>query len=385
MTVVITDARYRMTLAAIRELGKAGSRVAVVARGDEEGEPLGFYSRYCSVKRTLSADSPGLYATQLAAFCDELKDEDGPPVLMPFATGTLAAVVKNLPLFEGTAHLLVPKESALQAANDKAVVGETARRLGIPVPMEYSPEPGQTLEQFLESVPLPCVVKPRCGERLGLKAEQRYRIARERSQLTAAYYEFLRLDGPPLIQEYIEGDAFGVSLVMEEGLLPPAAIFCHRRIRQYPISGGPSSLCVTAWDEELVGHAIHLLRELRYTGVAMVEFKGGRLLEVNPRIWGSYPLTRAAGYDFAGRWCAAARGEGASASLTEPEYKLGVRMQFLFSDLAASLQAQKAGEPLALPKWMGDTLNPWVKDGVFEIGDPMPGFKYLASLLKRRR
>ena len=43
--------------------------------------------------------------------------------------------------------------------------------------------------------------------------------------------------------------------------------------------------------------------------MAMVEFKGDCLLEVNPRVWGSFPMTEAAQSPFTAHYARAAAGE----------------------------------------------------------------------------
>ena len=83
----------------------------------------------------------------------------------------------------------------------------------------------------------------------------------------------------------------------------PRLAFQHRRLREVPPSGGPSSYReAVSLDPLLLEHATLLLRELGWTGLAMVEFKcgvrGARLMEINGRIWGSLPLAVASGVDF---------------------------------------------------------------------------------------
>ena len=38
-------------------------------------------------------------------------------------------------------------------------------QLNIPVPARFAPEPGEDLPAFFARLPLPCVVKPLCGEK----------------------------------------------------------------------------------------------------------------------------------------------------------------------------------------------------------------------------
>ena len=84
----------------------------------------------------------------------------------------------------------------------------------------------------------------------------------------------------------------------------PRAVFVHRRLREYPMSGGPSTLRESVAAPELAELGVKLLRAMNWQGVAMVEFKVDprdgvpKLMEVNPKFWGSIALPIAAGIDF---------------------------------------------------------------------------------------
>ena len=48
------------------------------------------------------------------------------------------------------------------------------------------------------------------------------------------------------------------------------------------MTGGPSTCCVSFYDEKMIDQAYRLLASFGFVGMAMVEFKGGKILEVNP-------------------------------------------------------------------------------------------------------
>ena len=109
----------------------------------------------------------------------------------------------------------------------------------------------------------------------------------------------------PIVQEYIPpgGAALGVAVLMNFAAKPKAS-FAYRRVREYPITGGPSAVRESIWHPDLQQCAERLLAALGWVGVAMVEFKehprDGRpkLLEVNPRFWGSLHHAIVCGVDF---------------------------------------------------------------------------------------
>ena len=373
--VLVTDTRYRASLAAVQSLGRAGYPVAALHTQGDGGAPAAFASKYVKKRVTLpcsakDADYPGL----LAQVCASMGEEYGAaPVVFPVGAATLAQLAEHREELAGHARFLVSPPEVLEAANDKRRVGELARSLGVPTPQEY-PCPGGALPGAF-----PVVVKPRCGEKFGLHAEERYRKAYDPAGFRAAWEAMARYDPQPVVQELLAGEAVGVSLVMD-GKSRPVSVLCHRRVREYPTQGGPSSCCESVWDGALVEHAVKLLQGLGFVGLAMVEFKGGKLLEINPRVWGSFPLTYKCGAPLAQDYVRASLGEELPL-IQGPGYRTGVRMQFVLNDGLACLGYLRQGQPGRGLRGLMDLLNPRVKDGVFSCDDPRPFFRYLKNAL----
>lgn len=373
--VLVTDTRYRASLAAVQSLGRAGYPVAALHTQGDRGAPAAFASKYVKKRVALHCSAKDeKYPELLAQVCDSLGKEYGAaPVVFPVGAATLAQLAEHREELEGHARFLVSPPAVLEAANDKRRVGELARSLGVPAPKEY-PCPGGALPDAF-----PVVVKPRCGEKFGLHAEERYRKAYDPAGFRAAWEAMARYDPQPVVQELLTGEAVGVSLVMD-GKSRPVSVLCHRRVREYPTQGGPSSCCESVWDGALVEHAVKLLRGLGFVGLAMVEFKGGKLLEINPRVWGSFPLTYKCGAPLARDYVRASLGEELPL-IQGPGYRTGVRMQFVLNDGLACLGYLRQGQPGRGLRGLVDLLNPRVKDGVFSCDDPRPFFRYLKNAL----
>lgn len=373
--VLVTDTKYRASLAAVQSLGRAGYPVAALHTQGDGGAPAAFASKYVKKRVTLPCSAKDeKYPELLAQVCDSLGEEFGAaPVVLPVGAATLAQLAEHREALEGHARFLVSPPAVLEAANDKRRVGELARSLGVPAPQEY-PCPGGALPEAF-----PVVVKPRCGEKFGLHAEERYRKAYDPAGFRAAWEAMARYDPQPVVQELLTGEAVGVSLVMD-GKSRPVSVLCHRRVREYPTQGGPSSCCESVWDGDLVEHAVKLLRGLGFVGLAMVEFKGGKLLEINPRVWGSFPLTYKCGAPLAQDYVRTSLGEELPL-IQGPRYRTGVRMQFVLNDGLACLGYLRQGQPGRGLRGLVDLLNPRVKDGVFSCDDPRPFFRYLKNAL----
>lgn len=364
-TVIVTDVHYRTALAVIRPLRKAGYRViAVQAKAESPHKPAAFLSKYVSRCVLLEGSVRDIaYAERLLALCRECKER---PVLFPIGADTLHMLAKNQSVFSAVCDFLVSAPEVLDAANDKRTVAQTAKRIGVPVPEEFDCENGKEPPRY------PVILKPRCGEKLGLHAEQRYIVAESAESYREAYRKMSEYDPCPVVQERIDGFGSGICAVMGKNG-EPVCLMGHRRIREYPINGGPSACCESYYDETKAEQAVRLLRELHFVGIAMVEFKGDCVLEINPRIWGSFPLTEVCGSHFAENYVRAACGE----AFSEPDcaFVRGKRMRFLLNDTLAVLSYLKRGKLRPAASGIADCFR--AKEALFRFTDQKPFWHYL--------
>ena len=375
MKVLVTDGANRVALAVVRALGRAGIQVAVV---EQERfalrTPASFRSRFVSrhdVIPTLADDG---------AFIEALAERSrGFDVLLPVSTNVILACAAQRDLFP--ARLPIPPLNVLRRANDKSAALAIARKAGVPIPVTYAPEDEEELDEVASQVRLPAVVKLRDDAGTVLEPGERYAIGRSPGELRDAYRRLHALKAFPLIQEKVEGPGYGVGVLAEEGRV--LASFSHRRIREYPVTGGPSTICVSVEDPRLAGYAAAVIRGLGWTGVAMVEFKKDddyRLMEVNPRFWGSLPLATRAGINFPALLCRRAMGEDIG---SPPRYDTGVRLRFLPLDAAAACSALRHPERRwsYLLGFARDLLDPGIGDGILDPGDLEASLVYLANHL----
>ncbi len=366
-TVVITDGKYRSSIAAARMLGRGGYQVAVTqTRDDQMLEPPVFSSRYVREGRWLegAAADPD-YPNKLFALLESYEH----PVLFCAGAATLNAMAKQRERFAQVCDFLIAPPEVLDALNDKEAVHRRCGELGIPVPREFDGMPDH----------FPVIIKPHCGEKFGLKAKDRYAVARNSEEYAVKLKAMSRCDPAPIVQEKVEGAGAGASLLLDRESRLIAAL-CHRRIREYPASGGPSTCCESFYDEKLIDRAYRLLASFRFVGMAMVEFKGNCVLEVNPRVWGSFPMTERANSPFAVRYARAARGERLD---YEPhDYQTGLRMRFTLNDGAAMLDYLRHGRPGPFFQGMGDWFR--AQEALSAKDDPAPFRRYLRNTLLKR-
>jgi predicted ATP-grasp superfamily ATP-dependent carboligase len=199
-------------------------------------------------------------------------------------------------------------------------------------------------------------------------------------------------DPPMLLQEYCQGAGVGVEMLVDKGKC--LSVFQHRRLQELPYSGG---VAVTAIAEPpnpaLVQSSLALLRALRWSGIAMVEFKvdpaDGQavLMEVNGRYWGTISLPVMAGIDFPLYHWKLVHGE---MPVTPSEYAAGTKWRWtvgciarLHGLLSASLGSGEARTALLLTlKHLPAVFNSSIHDALFDVSDPMPAVFELLNALK---
>jgi len=365
--VVVTDGKYRSSIAAARMLGRGGYRVIVTqTRGDVSLEPPVFASRYVAQGRWLGGSAADQdYPDRLYALLAEYER----PILFCAGAATLNAVSRQRERFARVCDFLIAPAEVLDALNNKETVHQRCGELGIPVPRQYDGEPDR----------FPVVLKPHCGEKLGLKAKNRYAVANSAQEYSTKLAAMRKYDPHPIVQRKVEGAGAGASLLLDRDSRLIAAI-CHRRIREYPASGGPSTCCESFYDQALIDRAYRLLASFRFVGMAMVEFKGDYVLEVNPRVWGSFPMTERAGSPFACRYARAAAGE--RLEYAPGDYKTGVRMRFTLNDGAAMLDYLCHGRPGPFFQGMVDWFR--AEEALSAKDDPAPLRRYLRNTLLGR-
>lgn len=264
---------------------------------------------------------------------------------------------------------IIPDKEAVIKATDKKRLMNFASKLNLKVP-EDNPKK------------YPLIVKLNVSENVSLKAQQRYRIVRNEEEYKKAMAYFDEYKDNLIIQEYVEGKAFGVSMLLDDQSKLVDYIV-HERILEYPISGGPSALCVSRYKRELVEYAYKLLSALKWTGYAMVEFKGDYLLEINPRFWGSMPLLFAAGSDFFGNYIKILDKTHRHIDIDLIPYKLNRKIYFFPQSFLALASYIKKAEFFKALEILAHIIT--AKEGIFHFKNPVPFLNYIRSLAKRNQ
>jgi hypothetical protein len=200
------------------------------------------------------------------------------------------------------------------------------------------------------------------------------------------------------LQEYYPGVGYGVELLLHEGR--PLIAFQHKRLREIPIHGGASAFRESVpLDPMLYHYSVRLLQALKWTGLAMVEFKvgatGPKLMEINGRVWGSLPLAVHSGVDFPGRLADLyLNGPPDNGAPPKVGYAVGVRARNLELEMvwiASVLRGRRRYPFLPMPHRrealvaLLELLNPAHKFDILSVDDPVPGLVEVFKIIGKFR
>jgi len=295
--VLILDGMWNKSLAAVRSLGKRG---LYVAAGERTRLATALFSRYC--KKRVIYPSPVEQKQEFLHYLeDELAQGDYDVTLpMEFSTQIILTDRENKQKLERYTRIPFADAGLAMNVNDKAFIMQHALGKGFHIPKTYFLNREDQIAEVAKNVEYPIVIKPRVSS-----GSRGIVYAKSREELISSYKQVHRRYPFPFVQEYIpDGEGtYGVGLLLNFNSEIRAS-FVYKRLRCYPVSGGPSTLRESVKREDIQGIAESLLQSLKWTGIAHVEFKIDprdnlpKLLEVNPRFWGSLQLAIEAGVDF---------------------------------------------------------------------------------------
>jgi hypothetical protein len=333
--VLVTDGgtgQGRSALAAVRALAAAGYRAAVTTSGPHS---LAAASRHCHRRLAVPpVHDPG-YADTVRA---ELASGDYLTVL-PASDGALLELGTPVP------HLI-----------DKSSLGRAAAEVGLATPEGSVYLTPEDLQHGAGDLPYPVVVKPTISRFTAARIDGPRDLSRFASE-----------DGPFLVQPFVDEPLRSLAGVIWRGRLVAAV---HQRyLRIWPAScGGACAAETVEPDIAIEGQVSDLLAG--YEGVFHVQFAGGLLLDVNPRIYGSHPLAERAGVNLVGIACDLVRGIPAPEGVLRA--RPGVFYRSLEGDIRNRIRAVRRREIGVVEALSSLRPRPRTAHGPESLSDPKP-------------
>jgi D-aspartate ligase len=373
---VVLQASGPNALGIIRGLARA--RIPVVATDHDPGA-LGLRSRYAAAHVLPDPIAePVSFVDGLLQLGERIGER---PVLFATHDDALSAIGPREAEVDALFRRPWSPWQTLEPILDKSHQHAVARRIGFPIPETFEPASAAELEQIIDHLRFPVVLKPR---------EQAAFRARFRAQV-------LEANGPDeLRRRFSEAKSFRLQISEvipggDEQLWTlgsyrnadgvPIGSFTGHKLRQWPPRFGTARSAEAGWDPELAMRCHALLDALDYHGISQVEVKrdprDGRdvLIEVNPRSWLWISLATAVGVNLPALCFSDALGLATRPRLG---HRSGKRWTLAAKHLVASPREIRRGQWTATQ--FARSIRPPIVDGVIDPRDPRPTL----AMLERR-
>jgi predicted ATP-grasp superfamily ATP-dependent carboligase len=375
MKVFLTNADHKNALAALRSLSKRNIFVGLSGLGRWDHA---FFSRYVKQKfiHVSPEKSPELFFNQLTDFLTKNKYD----VFLPIGIDIATIVALHHKEITELISVPFPDYSIYEKAHDKAITLEIAEKIGIPIPKTYYPKNLDEYTELLPNLDFPHVLKTSRGSGSSgvtvvdkiSQAKDKYKELTSRKTGYKLIYDYEK----PMVQEYMPGEIHDVCALTDNGETKVA--LTQKRLKMWPARGGAGIVNITTDWPELIEMADKLLAKIKYHGVSVVEFKldvegQPRLMEINPKFWGTLDLSIKAGFDFPYLACKLALGQ----EITQDSgYKVGLTYRWIMPYELMHLFSTGKGL-LSFLNFSGNQTYD------LNLDDPFPEFFRLPNMLSK--
>jgi len=298
--ILILDGDQFSTLSIVRSLGRKGLNITVAAATNNA---ICRYSKY--VDNFFTYPNPLINTEEFYKTIFEQLNSGNYTLIIPVTELTTLPLAKIRDKIEPKIALAIAENDALEQVIDKSKTFVLAGKLGVPIPKGYPLTQQQDLQDCIDKIQYPIVIKPTrsiAGAENDIRAKFNVDYAFNKIELQKKANALFKTS-EIILQEYFEGVGVGIELIADHGQIIHA--FQHQRQHELPLTGGGSCLRKSvAINPQLLQYSEALIKALNWHGVAMVEFKHNEstgqscLMEINGRFWGSLPLAVSSGSDF---------------------------------------------------------------------------------------
>jgi D-aspartate ligase len=297
---------YYTGLGIARSLGEHG--VPVIGLTSHRGV-YGNFTRYARVRSC--PDSRSQPEALLEYFLKLRRELSEPPVVFPTRDDDLVFLDRFREDLAPRFRLVLPERDVLNACLNKWETYVRAREAGVPAPRSWLIEELKDLHAVLSGISYPCVLKPlaahhwRQGRNWDKVGGRKAICISSRQELLAEYALVAQADHRALVQEMVPGgdDCLWVAACYLDKDSQWVAGFNAQKLVQSPPGFGTGCIVQAAERPELFDRTVRLLQQMRFTGIAEVEYKWDirmseyQLIEINPRPWDQHRLGKTCGID----------------------------------------------------------------------------------------
>lgn len=334
MNILVVNYIGNNVISAIRSFLKFGYSVDVAIPSKDLSIGLSKYFKSKHIENIFLIHSPlhnpEKFNRDLILLLNKIKYD----AILPFGFVTTIAISKIKKEVSKHTSICIADYEIIKLAHDKAKLHSYLIENNFQVPKIYEYKRFSDLKCI--DLKFPIVIKARKG--CGIEKGVRY--AKNFDELKYYYNEItmntsintdLEDFSKPLIQEYIPGKIHDALFLFNKGKMK-AALTQIREVT-YPLSGGVGVNNITTYEPELIKYGKEILEFINWHGPCQVEVKKDmrdgkyKLIEINPKLWGTLDLSIKAGINFAVKTL-----EIAINGDTREQYKytVGLKYKFIF-------------------------------------------------------
>lgn len=176
-------------------------------------------------------------------------------------------------------NIALPDRETVNLLMSKVEFLDLAQREGWPVPRTWTIDSKPELVSIQDQIPYPCILKPR------VKNDAFRRYSPKKAFRTSSQQELLQVydmvsawEQEAVLQEIIDGgdDQIGFCLGYCDEHSVPKALFCGRKLTQWPVGWGNTAICEPAppeWHEPMLKLTTKIWQRVGYRGLGSIEYK----------------------------------------------------------------------------------------------------------------
>lgn len=293
--ILVLDGSHKNTLAIVRHLGRTNKYTIDVVFYSRAS--VCYYSKYITHRHIIS--NPKEEPNEFIADIVKILEQNHYLVIIPVSFISFQLCSRSRDTILKYTHLTIAAPEDIDLASNKTKTYKLANEIGIPYPQIYEFDHIDEIENI--KIDYPCVIKSpiELGKNIVEYAHSREELKSKYNKMCAGYDFGGSL---PIVQRYITGEGAGLFVYYKNGVCQN--YFMHKRIREYPPSGGASVVAEAFYNEQILKDGKKILDSLNWEGIAMVEFKKDNsngiynLMEINAKFWGSLDLALVCGANF---------------------------------------------------------------------------------------
>ncbi|OGF68259.1 MAG: hypothetical protein A2Y62_02735 [Candidatus Fischerbacteria bacterium RBG_13_37_8] len=274
------------SLGIARIAGRLGLKVILL---NEDKICITRFSKFCSNFLSFKTEK------QLQDILLDLSDQEKNILLMPTNDKLIEFVINNYGFLCARFMLSTPAPEVLKFCHNKKQTYMQAQKLNIPIPESYFPDSLEQLEELMNRIVFPVILKPAIMYKLYRKTGKKGFLCHNKEELRSTYIKTIKYISASeiIIQKLITGGARNLySYCSFFANRTTYGSFIAHRIRQKPMDLGISTtFAISTVNESISSYAEAFLKGIHFCGLSEVEFmydqddRTYKMLEINPRTW----------------------------------------------------------------------------------------------------